>query len=86
MAEYTHIRVRRETAEWLNQEIDRMAAAYADGRQDTLPVTESQNPKHRGITVDAMICYLLDFKQQHRERCRKARKRRRKAGPGAAGQ
>lgn len=75
MAEqWANVRVKQDTADWLNAEIDRMVKAYTEGRQEVLPVTESSNPRHRGITVDAMIRHLLDFRQKHRERVRKARK------------
>lgn len=81
----THVRLAVATVERLKEEIRRLVAAHEEGFYSCpLIDPDTRNPAALPISLDGMIRLLLDMRQRHRERRRKAgygRPRRRKLPP-----
>ena len=75
--EYTKLTVSRETAEWLYEECHRLAEAIRNGQSSVASLTDrAGNQLGCGISADTLIRLMLDDRQKHRERGRRAWKRK----------
>lgn len=66
-SDWTHIRVRKTTAGRIRDRIDEMKREFYSGHQSRSPVDAGE------LSADALINWLLDDRQRHRERARRAR-------------
>lgn len=65
--DWTHIRVRKATAQRLRDRIAEMKAEFYAGHQSRSPVDSGE------LSADALLNWLLDDRVRHRERARRAR-------------
>jgi hypothetical protein len=72
--EWTHVRLRKTTAERLRARIAEMRAEFYAGHQSRTPVSAGN------LSVDALLCWLLDERDEHRQRARRSRSATRPAG------
>lgn len=68
---WTHVRVRTTTADRLRDRIREMREEYWLGHQSRTPVVAGE------LSVDALVNWLLDEREEHRARARRAKGARR---------
>ena len=72
-AEWTMIRVRQETADWLRTEALHIAGLAVRGMVEQEITDRVGNQQGCGVSVDAVIRRLIEQVTNHRRRTRKAR-------------
>jgi len=78
---FTMIRVSEDTRARLQAVQDEILALIDKGTiPDPGTNPEQINPNAKALSMDALINLLLDRREQHKERARKARKAKRKGG------
>lgn len=71
--DWTMIRVREETADWLRQEAKHIAGLAVRGMVEQEITDRVGNQQGCGVSVDAVIRRLIQQVTNHRKRTRKAR-------------